>query len=269
MVSGRRSNRSDNFALDLGVWYIVSVDHSAREDSMLLAHSPARRPSTAGPGSVSPQRTRTNPLGRLLERLEDRTVPTTVTFDFTGGVQTWTVPAGVTSAVFDVYGAQGSGFGGRATATLPVTGGEVLAVYVGGMPSGTTGGFNGGGNAGSSISPGTGGGGGSDVRRDADSDTVYELTERILVAGGGGGAGGFGGGGGGGGGGLSGSNGGTRSFGIAGAGGTQTAAGAAAGTTAAAAAVTAYAVPAAAAGAGSAPPAPPSPTATGPEAVAF
>ncbi|VTU00051.1 Putative uncharacterized protein OS=[Oscillatoria] sp. PCC 6506 GN=OSCI_1680008 PE=4 SV=1: Gly_rich [Gemmataceae bacterium] len=170
-------------------------------------------------------RTRVRPIGGALEHLEDRTTPTTVTFDFTGGVQTWAVPAGLTSATFEVYGAQGAAGGGLATATLSLTPGEVLAVYVGGAASGTTGGFNGGGNAGSSINPGTGGGGGSDVRRDANSNTVYELTERILVAGGGGGAGGFVGGAGGAGGGLSGGGGGTR-LGIGGGGGTQSAGGA-------------------------------------------
>ena len=33
----------------------------------------------------------------------------TETFDFTGAAQTWTVPAGVTSATFDLYGAEGGG----------------------------------------------------------------------------------------------------------------------------------------------------------------
>ena len=34
---------------------------------------------------------------------------TTATFNYTGAAQTWTVPAGVTSATFDLYGAQGGG----------------------------------------------------------------------------------------------------------------------------------------------------------------
>src|SRR5262245_65419502 len=50
---------------------------------------------------------------------------TTRTFSFTGAAQTWTVPAGVTQAKFNMYGAQGggdatgsfvAGLGGRATA---------------------------------------------------------------------------------------------------------------------------------------------------------
>ena len=34
---------------------------------------------------------------------------TTETFNYTGAAQTWTVPAGVTEATFDLYGAQGDG----------------------------------------------------------------------------------------------------------------------------------------------------------------
>ena len=60
------------------------------------------------------------------------------TFEFTGGAQTWTAPAGVSSATFEVYGAQGGGGGGgpfyrpgggglgsKAVATLSVTPGAV------------------------------------------------------------------------------------------------------------------------------------------------
>ena len=43
--------------------------------------------------------------------------PTTLTFNYTGAAQTWTVPAGVSSATFDAFGAQN---GGRATATIAV-----------------------------------------------------------------------------------------------------------------------------------------------------
>ncbi|HTE63500.1 MAG TPA: hypothetical protein VK631_24300, partial [Solirubrobacteraceae bacterium] len=104
----------------------------------------------------------------------------TVTCSYTGAAQQWTVPAGVTSATFDVFGAQGGGYvtfgvlgglGGRAVASLNVTPGEVLEVYVGG-----TSGFGGGGDPGSMCVPdpsggsvcvevGFEGGGASDVRR--------------------------------------------------------------------------------------------------------
>jgi serine/threonine-protein kinase len=123
-----------------------------------------------------------------------------VTFDFTGGAQTWTVPAGVTSATFHVYGAQGGGtsapsvggLGGSAFATLNVNPGDALVITVGGQgrsvavcdqntPAGA-GGFNGGGAGGGDPCAGAGGGGASDVR------TGPDLDQRILVAGGGGGA---------------------------------------------------------------------------------
>lgn len=68
-----------------------------------------------------------------------------VTFHYTGAVQTWTVPAGVTRASFDVYGAEGGGNpvfgilpiikggkGGFASAKIKVTPGEVIHIFVGG-----------------------------------------------------------------------------------------------------------------------------------------
>ena len=69
---------------------------------------------------------------------------TTATFNHTGAAQTWTVPAGITSATFDLYGAQGGGgdepgrdpgLGGRATATIAVTPGASIQVNVGGQGS--------------------------------------------------------------------------------------------------------------------------------------
>jgi len=113
--------------------------------------------------------------------------PVVETFAFTGGVQNWVVPTGVTSITVDVYGADGhgaQGLGGRVQATHPVTPGETLYLYVGGAGTETTGGFNGGGSAGSKNDHG-GGGGASDIRR--GGTTLYD---RIIVAGGGGGTGG-------------------------------------------------------------------------------
>jgi hypothetical protein len=116
------------------------------------------------------------------------TPPTyTVTFDYTGAAQQWTVPAGVTSAIFDVFGATGAngsppffgGPGGRATATIAVSPGSQVTVVVGGAGTyGGAGGFNGGG---SGLFAG---GGATDVRIGGSS-----LAQRVLVAGGGGGAG--------------------------------------------------------------------------------
>jgi hypothetical protein len=122
---------------------------------------------------------------------------TTETFNFTGAAQTWTVPAGVIEATFDLHGASGGGFapgatrflaglGGRATATIPVAPGDSIQVNVGGQGARPTGGFNGGGTGtgGGAGSPGAGGGGASDIRIDGT-----DLDDRVLVAGGGGGAG--------------------------------------------------------------------------------
>lgn len=110
----------------------------------------------------------------------------TCTFNYTGAPETWTVPAGVTQATFDLYGAQGGqgGPGGRVTATLAVTQGTTYQILVGGIS-----GFNGGGAPGGSFGGSYRGGGASDVRTGA-----FGLVDRLLVAGGGGGsAGGTGG----------------------------------------------------------------------------
>jgi hypothetical protein len=122
-----------------------------------------------------------------------------VQFTFTGVVQTFTVPDGVTSVRIKAWGAKGGygypannqgGNGGFATGLLSVTPGQVLHVYVGGMganantSNAAAGGFNGGGTGG--IYPGDygggGGGGASDVRV-----SPYNLADRVIVAGGGGG----------------------------------------------------------------------------------
>lgn len=113
-----------------------------------------------------------------------------VTFNYTGGVQSFTVPSCVNYIDVDASGAQGFangstsfGRGGRVQARLTVTPGEVLSIYVGGQGTSTSGGYNGGGNAGSSSSYGAGGGA-SDIRRNGTT-----LNDRIIVAGGGGGTG--------------------------------------------------------------------------------
>jgi hypothetical protein len=124
--------------------------------------------------------------------VNDGAQATTVTFNWTGEAQTWTVPDGVTKATFDLYGDEGGlaerkssgGKGGRATATIPVTGGSSVQVTVGGQGQSDAnpadGGFNGGGNG----QLGGGGGGASDIRIGGT-----DLANRVLVAGGGGGGG--------------------------------------------------------------------------------
>ncbi|GAB4546835.1 MAG: hypothetical protein Fur002_22250 [Anaerolineales bacterium] len=113
-----------------------------------------------------------------------------VTFSYTGAEQQYTAPAGICSIQVDAYGAQGKngsggapgGLGARAQATITVTPGETLYVYVGGRITGYNGG--GGGNGGS---PANGiGGGASDVRQGGNG-----TTNRVVVAGGGGGGGGY------------------------------------------------------------------------------
>ena len=118
-------------------------------------------------------------------------------FSYTGAVQTYVVPPGVTSLQIEAYGAQGEnalvggatgGLGGFVGGFLTVTPGETLAVYVGGQN-----GFNGGGIGGINGNDdfpnppigtfGGNGGGASDIRQNGTS-----LLDRVIVAGGGGGA---------------------------------------------------------------------------------
>ena len=139
---------------------------------------------------------------------------TTVTFGFTGGVQTWVVPAGVTSIDVVAKGAKGGdgintnnvagigygvgGKGGKVSATLAVTPGATLYIYVG--EAGKTGeyasiyevvqrAFYGGGLVSSYYSDGSGAGGGggaTDIRIGGNT-----LSDRVIVAGAGGGGGTF------------------------------------------------------------------------------
>ncbi|MGC2633506.1 MAG: glycine-rich protein, partial [Candidatus Cybelea sp.] len=127
-------------------------------------------------------------------------------FFYTDAEQTFTVPAGVTTVRIDAKGASGGGAsgsegsrvtagpGGEVKATIPVTPGERLGIFVGGAGetgdsggSGGSGGYNGGapGGAESYGGEGAGGGGASDVRQGS-----VKLSHRIVIAGGGGGAGG-------------------------------------------------------------------------------
>lgn len=127
-------------------------------------------------------------------------------FDYTGTVQTVTLPKGTYK--LECWGAQGgnrsqdsasatvtgSGLGGYSIGTLTLTQLTTCYIYVGGqggMSSSTgnvkvEGGFNGGGFASheSTGEPGNGGGGATDVRIAQDS-----LYARVIVAGGGGGSG--------------------------------------------------------------------------------
>jgi hypothetical protein len=118
-------------------------------------------------------------------------------FGYTGAEQDLVVPAGVTHVTISAYGAAGGapsssfsadhgigGEGGSTTATISVTPGETLAVFVGGAGIATsgTGGMGGFGGGGVGYMNGAGGGGASDVRQGGTA-----LANRVVVAGGGGG----------------------------------------------------------------------------------
>jgi len=134
------------------------------------------------------------------------------TFNYTGSVQTYTVPRGITKITVNAMGAEGGlnslegtfpdrpGYGACVFDTITVTVGQVLNIYVGGQgATGTTtgtiaGGYNGGGNGANNVNSlggaaptpygGGGGGGASDIRI-----SPYGTANRVVVAGGGGGAG--------------------------------------------------------------------------------
>lgn len=123
----------------------------------------------------------------------------TTTFNFTGGLQNFTVPCGVDSVFIQAWGAQGGsgadgnsaagatlggggGLGGYAEGSKIVATGDVLNIMVGGQGATPTGGFNGGANGGSQNAGG--GGGASDVRFPGTAEA-----DRIITAGGGGGGG--------------------------------------------------------------------------------
>jgi hypothetical protein len=125
----------------------------------------------------------------------------TTSYGFTGKPETYVVPSGVCWLRIEAIGAAGGeqatagtpGAGAWAIATLDVTPGEALFVYVGGQggaADGSTpgaGGWNGGGAGGSAEKAGAGGGGASDVRRGGRT-----LADRVLIAAGGAGSAGGG-----------------------------------------------------------------------------
>lgn len=117
---------------------------------------------------------------------------TVTTFNYTGGVQTYTVPSCVSSLQITAKGGEGGGAtganGSTVSGTLAVVPGQVLEIRVGGQGSCPTGGYNGGGQG--SAANGTsaascGGGGATDIR-----EAPYNINNRLLVAAGGGGMGG-------------------------------------------------------------------------------
>lgn len=125
--------------------------------------------------------------------------PANYTFDINNvNYRTYVVPPRVTALRVDMAGAAGggdnaviAGKGGRVQATLAVTPGQELYIFVGGVGkmgastvSGAGGGYNGGAHAQGAIgsSYAYGGGGASDIRTGGTA-----LSNRVLIAGGGGG----------------------------------------------------------------------------------
>ncbi len=147
-------------------------------------------------------------LGLLLATAGAAQAQTTTNFAYTGGTQTYTVPAGITKLNVVATGGGGGGnrgnnkggLGAVVQATVTVVPGEVLTVVVGGrgvdsnsnggqgVSGGGAGGYNGGGTG---AYTGGGGGGATDLRRaTASGSTGDYFTSRnaLLVAGGGGAA---------------------------------------------------------------------------------
>ena len=109
---------------------------------------------------------------------------TSQTFSYTGDVQTFTVPSGVTSLDIQAQGGNGMGYGESSTnalgaqvrTTLSVTPGDEFDIRVGGAGAWGEGGYNGGGATINGV--GTGGGGGSSYVPGDPSAAVTTLTQR-------------------------------------------------------------------------------------------
>ena len=128
-------------------------------------------------------------------------VPAVQHFSFTGGEQTYTVPANVTMVQVEAIGGGGQagaiqpgpGGGFDLSVGLPVTAGQTLYAEVG-APGGS-GSFGGGGAGGAGAGNGGAGGGASDLRAcsitaTSCSGAANSAASRLVVAGGGGGGGG-------------------------------------------------------------------------------
>jgi hypothetical protein len=121
-----------------------------------------------------------------------------VKFDYTGAIQTWTVPAGVTKIFVDAAGAQGGsgganigGKGGKVSGILTVIPNTVLQITVGGQPTTLNPniavyGF--GGNGGYSTAFGTKARAGGGLSAISTAAPVTQANA-LLIAGGGGGTG--------------------------------------------------------------------------------
>lgn len=121
------------------------------------------------------------------------TLPNSIRYDYTGAIQTFTVPDDIASITIEAHGAQGGqkgsswpgGLGAKVIAVFDVIAGAVYDVYVGGYPgTAAAGGWPNGGLGDTNVGNGCGGGGRSEVR-----PTGGLIAATLLIAGGGGGAG--------------------------------------------------------------------------------
>lgn len=122
--------------------------------------------------------------------------PTTTTsqiFEYTGAIQTFTVPDNVETITVTAKGAKGAvasgGAGGLVEATFPATPGTTYNIYVGGVGTNPAGGWPNGGLGGVANNQGAGGGAASYVILPANDVGGGIVTGSLIVAGGGGGQG--------------------------------------------------------------------------------
>jgi hypothetical protein len=222
------------------------ADSSVTANKLDISGTTAQRPSSPTEGSFRMNTTLRTPEYYFngqwiaIPGFVPTTGKTKVTFGYTGGNQSWTVPAGVTAIYAKIWGAGGGGShsgwsfgspgggGGHSRGIVTVTPGQTIAIVVGGGGRAQDGysAYGGGGVRSTSNSYGSGGGGYSAI-----FDTTISSGNELIVAGGGGGggasranAGNFGGGGGG----LQGQDGAAQYdgyYGYRGRGGTQTSGG--------------------------------------------
>jgi hypothetical protein len=114
-------------------------------------------------------------------------------FNYTGAIQTWTVPAGVTFIFADVKGAQGGsmgsylgGKGGCVRTRFPVTAGQILYITVGGQSTIDTPLFGYAGAGGVSVTYGVKARAGGGLSSISSAHPVTQPNAFVIAAGGGG-----------------------------------------------------------------------------------
>lgn len=115
---------------------------------------------------------------------------TSIDYYYTGSYQIFT-PANTGIYQIELWGATGgdNGKGAYTKGQIELQTGQNLYVYVGGMPTSTSGGYNGGGSSYSGTTYYESGGGGATDARIVKGlwDNIYSLRSRIIIAAGGGG----------------------------------------------------------------------------------